>query len=94
MLASPARAGLMYRQHPIRVHGDESHDLPCGSTAFHQWHPSQDPPINHLEAIVSNACRFHAKWDKWPMKGWLADFADAGLVSWTDSTLELAAGRQ
>jgi len=37
--------------------------------AFHQWHPSSSPPTAHLESIVANAQRFHAKWGEWPMVG-------------------------
>ena len=50
--------------------------------AFHQWHPSQQPPVQHLEAIVANARTFRTRWGRWPMEGWLAAFAAQGLIEW------------
>ncbi len=58
-------------------------------TAFHQWHASPSPPVHHLEAIVANARRFHERWGRWPMEGWLADFVDRGLVTWSAEALAL-----
>ena len=60
-----------------------------GAVAYHQWHESFDPPLQHLASIVDNARRFHAKWGSWPMGGWLRAFADAGLVDWDDDRLLL-----
>ncbi|WP_316738577.1 glycosyltransferase family 2 protein [Pedobacter aquatilis] len=57
--------------------------------AFHQYHPSYDPPINHLKDIVSNALRFKQKWQQWPMSGWLAKFQSLGLIKWTAHEIEL-----
>jgi len=31
-------------------------------TAFHRWHPSPNPPLDHLESIVMNSQRFFDKW--------------------------------
>ncbi|MEO5901826.1 MAG: glycosyltransferase [Ilumatobacteraceae bacterium] len=50
--------------------------------AFHQWHPSQQPPVQHLEAIVANARTFRTSWGRWPMEGWLGAFAARGLIEW------------
>lgn len=49
---------------------------------FHQHHGVHKPPLNHFEAIITNARRFHAQWGRWPMEGWLAAFADMGLLDW------------
>ena len=54
----------------------------AAGTAFHQWHPSPEPPTTHLADIVANARRFHSKWSHWPMQGWLAAFAARGLIRW------------
>jgi hypothetical protein len=54
----------------------------AAALAFHQYHPSYAPPLNHLEAIVANAQRFYQQWRVWPMEGWLAEFAERGLVRW------------
>ena len=51
-----------------------------GATAYHQWHPVSDPPVEHLAAIVRNANRFHELWGWFPMEGWLAAFERAGLA--------------
>jgi len=51
-----------------------------GATAFHQWHPVSDPPIEHLYDIVRNANRFHSRWGRFPMEGWLEAFEAEGLA--------------
>lgn len=48
--------------------------------AFHQHHPSSDPPVEHLADIVRNAETFRSKWGRWPMEGWLAAFEREGLI--------------
>jgi GT2 family glycosyltransferase len=53
-----------------------------GGEVFHQWHRSEAPPVEHLASIVANAATFREKWDRWPMQGWLAEFARRGLVDW------------
>ncbi len=53
-----------------------------GATAFHQYHDSYQPPLNHFSAIVKNAKLFHSIWNKWPMEGWLIQFESLGLISW------------
>ncbi|WP_044042876.1 glycosyltransferase family 2 protein [Caballeronia insecticola] len=59
------------------------------ATAFHQFHPSYDPPLNHLRAIVANAHLFRKRWGIWPMEGWLRQFADAGYINFDRDTLDL-----
>ncbi len=51
-----------------------------GARSHHQFHPVSDPPVEHLEDILRNAERFAGLWGEWPMRGWLAAFARAGLV--------------
>lgn len=48
--------------------------------AYHQHHPTQDPPVQHLHDVLRNARTFHDRWGWWPMTGWLQAFADRGLV--------------
>lgn len=57
--------------------------------AYHQYHSSYDPPMNHLIDIVSNANAFRRKWGTWPMEGWLSKFERAGLVEWSKNRLEV-----
>jgi GT2 family glycosyltransferase len=52
-----------------------------GAHAFHQFHPTSDPPVEHIDDIVRNARIFHRRWGWWPMHGWLADFEQAGLIA-------------
>lgn len=53
-----------------------------GAWAFHQHHETYDPPLQHLRSIVANARRFRRRWERWPMEGWLAAFAELGLLRW------------
>jgi GT2 family glycosyltransferase len=53
-----------------------------GAWAYHQHHPVSSPPYEHLDAILANATRFHTRWGRWPMEGWLAAFARDGLIAW------------
>jgi hypothetical protein len=57
--------------------------------AFHQYHPTYDPPLNHFADIVANAQRFHRRWGVWPMEGWLRGFCEEGLLHWSDERLEI-----
>lgn len=57
--------------------------------AFHQYHPTYDPPLNHFADIVANARRFHSRWGVWPMEGWLRGFCDLGLLDWSDERVEI-----
>ena len=54
-----------------------------GAWTYHQHHPVSTPPREHLDDIVSNSRRFHQRWGRWPMEGWLHAFARAGLVRWS-----------
>ena len=60
-----------------------------GAIACHQYHDSHEPPVQHVADIVRNARFFRARWDRWPMEGWLAAFTDMGLVHWQDDRLDL-----
>lgn len=48
--------------------------------AYHQYHAHEDPPVQHLDAILRNSRLFHARWDDWPMTGWLRAFEQRGLL--------------
>lgn len=51
-----------------------------GAWAFHQYHPTEDPPVQHLDDILRNAAIFQRRWGWWPMRGWLDEFARRGLA--------------
>ena len=51
-----------------------------GAWAYHQHHPSPDPPVQHLDDIIRNAAIFHRRWGWWPMTGWLREFERRGLI--------------
>jgi GT2 family glycosyltransferase len=51
-----------------------------GAWAYHQHHPTCDPPVQHLYDILRNAATFHRRWGWWPMSGWLQEFASQGLI--------------
>ena len=53
-----------------------------GADAFHQYHPTQDPPVQHLHDIIANATVFHRRWGFWPMNGWLNAFRGLGLATY------------
>ena len=57
--------------------------------AYHQFHPSYDPPLNHLEEIVSNVRVFYNKWKMLPMKKWLDRFADLGYITLEGNDLKI-----
>jgi GT2 family glycosyltransferase len=57
-----------------------------GADAYHQHHPVQDPPVDHLDDIVANATLFHRRWGWWPMTGWLDAFAADGLLRYDPTT--------
>lgn len=61
----------------------------AGPGAFHQHHDVYDPPLQHFEDILRNACLFHEKWSRWPMEGWLASFAKAGLIRWDNEDVRI-----
>jgi N-acetylglucosaminyl-diphospho-decaprenol L-rhamnosyltransferase len=51
-----------------------------GAAAFHQWHPTSNPPRQHLDDILRNGRLYAERWGRWPMDGWLHGFADEGLI--------------
>jgi N-acetylglucosaminyl-diphospho-decaprenol L-rhamnosyltransferase len=57
--------------------------------AYHQHHPTSDPPVQHLESILRNATLFHRRWGSWPMLGWFEAFERLGLVTRTHIGWEL-----
>ena len=57
-----------------------------GAWAFHQHHGPGGPPAQHLHDIVRNAGVFFDRHGWWPMRGWLDDFARAGLAQVDPST--------
>jgi N-acetylglucosaminyl-diphospho-decaprenol L-rhamnosyltransferase len=52
--------------------------------AYHQHHPVQDPPVEHLDDILRNGRVFEQRWGHWPMEGWLRRFEAMGLVRQVD----------
>jgi GT2 family glycosyltransferase len=56
-----------------------------GAVAYHQWHPTSKPPVQHLDDILRNSALFHRRWGWWPMEGWLAEFEQRGLISWDET---------
>jgi len=51
-----------------------------GTKAYHQYHPSPSPPLQHLISIVRNANTFHEHWGWHPMLSWLREFEALGLA--------------
>jgi GT2 family glycosyltransferase len=51
-----------------------------GAGAFHQYHDTYDPPLQHYDDIIRNAEAFFAKWGVWPMQGWLESFERLQLM--------------
>ncbi|MTD14603.1 glycosyltransferase family 2 protein [Nakamurella sp. YIM 132087] len=51
-----------------------------GASASHQYHPSTQPPVQHLDSILRNANLFRDLHGFFPMTGWLEAFAAAGLA--------------
>ena len=64
-----------------------------GAWAYHQWHPSPQPPLQHLHDIVRNAGFFHAQWGWWPMAGWLEAFRELGLARYDMASDKWTVGR-
>ncbi|MGI8755976.1 MAG: glycosyltransferase family 2 protein [Acidimicrobiales bacterium] len=63
--------------------------LATQARAYHQHHATHDPPLQHVEDIVANSRRFHDRWGRWPMEGWLADMASMGIVEWSPGASDL-----
>jgi hypothetical protein len=53
-----------------------------GADAFHQYHPTTSPPVQHLTDILRNGSLFASRWGYWPMQGWLDAFEQRELVTW------------
>jgi N-acetylglucosaminyl-diphospho-decaprenol L-rhamnosyltransferase len=51
-----------------------------GADAYHQFHPTSDPPVQHVDDVLTNARIFFRRWGWWPMTGWLTEFQRLGLV--------------
>lgn len=56
-----------------------------GAWAYHQYHPSSNPPVEHLHDILRNASIFRQRWGWWPMTAWLDGFQRLGLVRYEPS---------
>jgi hypothetical protein len=54
----------------------------AAACAYHQHHPVHVPPLQHFEAILANAARFHRRHGRWCMTYWLDQFRAAGLIAW------------
>ena len=69
-----------------------SRHLPCykiSALAYHQFHASYTPPLNHLADIVRNARIFYDKWQILPMDKWLKQFAELGYVELKDNKVTI-----
>ncbi|WP_423823054.1 galactosyltransferase-related protein [Salinisphaera sp. SPP-AMP-43] len=62
--------------------------------AWHQHHTIHYPPLAHFDAIIANARRFKARWQRWCMDYWLAAFAEAGLIDWSPNADDIIVYRQ
>ncbi|WP_414623608.1 glycosyltransferase family 2 protein [Calothrix sp. CCY 0018] len=57
--------------------------------AYHQFHASYSPPLNHLADIVENAKVFYGKWNFLPMDKWLKQFAELGYIKLENNQIEI-----
>ncbi|MEU9097979.1 galactosyltransferase-related protein [Streptomyces sp. NPDC048361] len=57
-----------------------------GAPAYHQYHPTHSPPVQHLDDILRNGALYKARWGSWPMQGWLRAFEERGLVAYDAAT--------
>ena len=62
-----------------------------GADAYHQHHPTRNPPVQHLDAILRNAATFHRRWGWFPMQGWLQEFERLGLATYDAASSTWAA---
>ncbi|MFK8907547.1 glycosyltransferase family 2 protein [Streptomyces sp. YS-3] len=51
-----------------------------GAPAYHQHHPTHEPPVQHLDDILRNGALYKRRWGTWPMLGWLRAFEARGLA--------------
>ena len=54
-----------------------------GAAAYHQYHPTQSPPVQHAAAIARNANLFRRTWGFDPMEGWLRELEALGHLTRT-----------
>ena len=52
-----------------------------GASAVHQFHPTANPPVQHLRDIVRNANLYLGRWGTLPMGGWLDEFERQGRIA-------------
>ncbi|WP_329448262.1 galactosyltransferase-related protein (plasmid) [Streptomyces sp. NBC_01426] len=57
-----------------------------GAPAYHQHHPTQIPPVQHIDDILRNGAIYQRRWRAWPMEGWLQAFEAQGLVEYVSAT--------
>ncbi|RZK20907.1 MAG: hypothetical protein EOO86_02780 [Pedobacter sp.] len=57
--------------------------------AYHQYHESYSPPLNHFLDIISNAEVFYRKWGSWPMEGWLNAFQEMRLIDFNMNNIKI-----
>ena len=66
----------------------------AGARAYHQHHPVHIPPLNHFGSIIRNARRFHEKHGRWCMTYWLGQFAEMGLIAWSQEAGDIVCLRE
>ncbi|MEU9029451.1 galactosyltransferase-related protein [Streptomyces sp. NPDC048383] len=57
-----------------------------GAPAYHQYHPTQHPPVQHVDDILRNGAIYRERWGTWPMEGWLREFASRGMAAYEPAT--------
>jgi hypothetical protein len=51
-----------------------------GADAYHQHHPVNSPPVEHVPDIIRNGSIFRRRHGTWPMPGWLQELQQRGAV--------------
>lgn len=59
---------------------DRIHACHGSARAYHQWHPTSSPPVQHVDDILRNAELYRTRWGRYPMQTWLEAFEARGLV--------------
>lgn len=54
------------------------------ATAFHQYHPVSEPPVEHAASIARNANLFRSRWGFDPMEGWIRELERLGHLAWDE----------
>jgi hypothetical protein len=57
----------------------------AGARAYHQHHAVHIPPLQHFDHILRNAGLYHRTHGVWCMDYWLGQFAERGLIDWTQT---------